>query len=136
MTGQGKELIFWIGPLCDEAELEGMIQRRECATASANLAEWNYLKYFAQMYDVPIVVWSALRTIEYPKNSRFSYPSRRVEYFWTIGLSCIMWAIATCSASAIYHENIRLFVLQKTMRGNWMRAHSFSCLCTACTCHL
>lgn len=81
MTGQGKELIFWIGPLCDEAELEGMIQRRECATASANLAEWNYLKYFAQMYDVPIVVWSALRTIEYPKNSRFSYPSRRVEYF-------------------------------------------------------
>ena len=75
-------MILWIGPLLDELELEEMVKNGECATASANLAEWNFLKYFVQETQCNLVALSAIRTIEWPKNKKLFYREKSVETYF------------------------------------------------------
>ena len=77
-----KEMILWIGPLLDEPELEEMVKNGECATTSANLAEWNFLKYFVQETQCDIVALSAIRAIEWPKNKKLYYRGSPVETYF------------------------------------------------------
>lgn len=79
MSGKSRDLILWIGPLLEEKELERMVENGECATVSANLAEWNFLKYFVHETSNEIVALSAIRTIEWPKNKVLGYKRRPVE---------------------------------------------------------
>lgn len=79
MSGKSRDLILWIGPLLEEKELERMVENGECATVSANLAEWNFLKYFVRETSNEIVALSAIRTIEWPKNKVLGYKRRPVE---------------------------------------------------------
>ncbi len=79
MSESKKELLLWIGPLLEEGELEEMVANGECATVSANLAEWNFLKYFVRETESGIVVLSAIRTIEWPKNKVLRYRQRPAE---------------------------------------------------------
>lgn len=81
MSESKKELLLWIGPLLEERELEEMVANGECATASANLAEWNFLKYFVRETDTRIVALSAIRTIEWPKNKVLRYRRRPAENY-------------------------------------------------------
>ena len=82
MHDKMKEMILWIGPLLDEPELEEMVKNGECATASANLAEWNFLKYFVQETQCDLVALSAIRTIEWPKNKKLYYRDKPIETYF------------------------------------------------------
>lgn len=101
MAGNRKELILWIGPLLDEIELESMVERGECDTVSANLAEWNYLKYFIRDTDCEIVALSAIRTVEWPINKKIVYNSRQVEHFFDGRLA--LHNIGFCNMFGVSH---------------------------------
>lgn len=79
MPGKRKELILWIGPLLEEGKLEKMVAKGECATVSANLAEWNFLKCFVRETESNVVALSAIRTIEWPKKKVFYYKQAPTE---------------------------------------------------------
>lgn len=101
MAGSGKEIILWIGPLLGEAELEAMVERGECETVSANLAEWNFLKYFIRDEDCEIVALSAIRTIEWPVNRRAFYSKRQAENFFDDRL--VLHNVGFCNLFGISH---------------------------------
>ena len=82
LLGESRELILWIGPLLEEGELEQMVENGECDTVSANLAEWNFLKYFVRESNSKIIALSAVRTIEWPKNKVFRYGQRSEESYF------------------------------------------------------
>lgn len=82
VSGERRELILWIGPLLEEGELEQMVENGECDTVSANLAEWNFLKYFVRESNSKIIALSAIRTIEWPKNKVLRYGKRSEESYF------------------------------------------------------
>lgn len=82
MPGESKELILWIGPLLEEKKLEEMVANGECTTVSANLAEWNFIKYFIRETNSEIIALSAIRTVEWPKNSVLSYKQSPLEKYF------------------------------------------------------
>ena len=94
-------MILWIGPLLDEPKLEKMVKNGECDTASANLAEWNFLKYIVQEAQCDIVALSAIRTVEWPKNKKLYYRGNPIEAYFDGKLS--LYNEGFCNAFGISH---------------------------------
>lgn len=111
MSGKGKQLILWIGPLLTEAELETMVANGECATVSANLAEWNFLKYFIRETDCDIISLSAIRTIEWPKNKNLRYEQRPVEYH--LGERLALYNVGFCNVFGVSHISRGISLVSK-----------------------
>ena len=101
MQDKKKELILWIGPVLDEPELEGMVKSGECVTTSANLAEWNFLKYFMRETESHVLALSAIRTIEWPKNHKLHYRERPAEAYFDGKLQLLN--IGYCNVFGLSH---------------------------------
>lgn len=113
MPVKKKEMILWIGPLLNEPELEEMVKNGECATTSANLAEWNFLKYFVQETQSDIVALSAIRTIEWPKNNRLFYNSNPIESYFDGRLR--LYNVGFCNLFGVSHLS-RASALQRAAK--------------------
>lgn len=101
MSDRKNSMILWIGPLLNEPKLEEMVKNGECDTVSANLAEWNFLKYIVQESQDDIVVLSAIRTIEWPKNKKLYYRGNPIEAYFDGRLS--LYNEGFCNAFGISH---------------------------------
>lgn len=101
MPGESKELILWIGPLLEEKKLEEMVANGECTTVSANLAEWNFIKYFIRETTSEIIALSAIRTVEWPKNSVLSYKQSPLEKYFNGRL--VLKNVGFCNIFGVSH---------------------------------